>query len=147
MPDPDGGLGEVLYIAANRDTRLINGVGGATWNFPLSPHGSVSVSLKIASGNAILSLSDRWYNTCDETVSDRAPFSFLLSRAEIGSAFADICIKYDTEKGEATLLAGKRISSYKMQHPCPTGISYLVLQCKGKEGDGFYIRSLSKKND
>lgn len=146
MPDPDGGLGEVLYIAANRDTRLINGIGGATWNFPLSPHGSVSVSLKIASGNATLSLSDRWYNTCDETVSDRAPFSFLLSRAEIGSAFADICIKYDTEKGEATLLAdGKRISSCKMQHPCPTGISYLVLQCKGKEGDGFYVRSLSKK--
>lgn len=146
MPDPDGGFREVLYIAANRDDRLINEVGGATWNFPLSSGGKLSATLKIAAGEATLSLADRWYNTCDETVRERATFSVTLSKEEIGEGFAEVLVAYDTKKGEATIHAdGKLLSTVPMQHPCPTGISYLILQATGEEG-GTFIRSLAKED-
>ena len=147
MPDPEGGYGEVLSISKHHDERLINDIGGATWNFPASKRGTVSVEIKIAEKQARISLTDRWYNTCDPYAAIQSPFSFELDAFDIGDEFIKVDIAYDTEKGVADVLAdGKHLFKVRMSHDCPTGLSYLVLQCATDgESKGFYIKSLGKK--
>lgn len=147
MPDPDGGYGEVLSIAKHHDDRLINDIGGATWNFPASKQGRVSVELKIAEKQARFTLTDRWYNTCDPYAACQSPFWFELDKADVGEEFVTVNIDYDTEKGEAQVLIGEApFFKVRMTAECPTGISYLILQC-ATDGDskGFYVKNLQKR--
>jgi hypothetical protein len=147
MPDPDGGYGETLYISKRQDDRLYNDIGGAAWNFPASKKGRVTAMLKLLEKQARLTLTDRWYNTCDPYAAELSPFSVELDVAETGREFVTVEIDYDTEKGIARLLVnGEPLRDLKMKCPCSTGISYLVLQC-ATEGDseGFYVRSMSKE--
>ena len=146
MPDPEGGYGEALSISKHHDERLYNDIGGATWNFPASKRGTVSVEIKIAEKQARFALTDRWYNTCDPHAAMQSPFFFELDNCDIGSGFARVDIKYDTEKGIAEVYAnGTRLFKVKMSQACKTGLSYLILQC-ATDGDskGFYIKSLKK---
>lgn len=77
----------------------------------------------------------------------QSPFSFELDTCDIGEGFTTVDIAYDTEKGVADVFAGGRhLFKVRMSHDCPTGLSYLVLQCATDgESKGFYIKSLNKK--
>jgi len=146
MPDPDGGYGECLYIKKGNDPCLINNIGGACWNFPMSKKGRVTAEIKIIEKQAKFILTDRWYNTCDEYAYLTSPFNFLVDIKDTGREFVKVSADFDTENGECHVyINDEHYSDIKMTNPCPTGISYLILQCDTDgESDGFYIKSLSK---
>lgn len=140
------GYREILLneIRNNSDFRYI---GGAVWNFPASKQGKVTVNLKIVEKQARIALSDRWYNTCDPYAAVQSPFWFEIDAADIGAEFVAINIDFDTDKGEAKVFIGEELFfKVKMTNPCPTGISYLILQC-ATDGDskGFYVKELIKE--
>ena len=102
--------------------------------------------IKIAEKQARFSLCDRWYNPCDPYVPYFAPFWFELDVTDTGSEFVTVTINYDTTLGKATvLIEDKPIFTLNMSNPCPTGISYLIMQC-ATDGDskGFYIKTMEK---
>ena len=147
MPDPLGGCGEVLSISKHSDARMYNDIGGATWNFPMSRSGRVSVELLIAEKSAKMILGDRWYNTCDESAGERAPFAFEIDKSDLKEGYSSVDIVYDTDARAATVyINGAEHKKIAMSRDCPTGISYLILQCD-TEGDseGFYVRKLAKR--
>ncbi len=147
MPDPDGGFGEVLLISKHHDSRLYNDIGGAVWNFPASKQGKVTVELKLTEKTARITLADRWYNSCDPHAAADAPFTFEVDTIDLGTDFVSLTVDYDTEAERAAVsVNGEHCFALRMQHPTPTGLSYLLLQC-ATDGDseGFYIRSLDKK--
>ena len=145
LPDPDR-VGEVLYICKRHDDRLINDIGGVTWNFPASARGRVTVELKLLEKQARVSLADRWYNTCDPYIPMTAPFWFEVDASELDGEWATLTVDYDTEEGLAVLsVNGEERFCVSMTALCPTGISYLILQC-ATDGDsrGFYVRRMEK---
>ncbi|MBQ9783507.1 MAG: exo-alpha-sialidase [Clostridia bacterium] len=147
MPDPDGGRSEALYICKRHDPRLLNDIGGAVWNFPASRQGEITVELKLLEKQARFSLADRWYNTCDPYVTYQVPFWFEVDAEDVGGEYATLTFSYDTEQGVGALAVnGDHFFKVKMRGACPTGLSYLILQCD-TDGDsqGFYVRRLSKK--
>jgi hypothetical protein len=146
-PDPDGDWKEVLSISKHNDDRLYYPIGGATWNFPASKQGKVTVELKIAEKTARLVLTDRWYNPSDEYVAEFSPFAFDIDVSEIGEGYEKLVIDYDTEKGTATLSVGDKVlRNIKSAFDAPTGLSYLVMQCATEEESrGFYVRSMEKQ--
>ena len=148
VPDPAGSYGEVLSISSLDDDRLYNRIGGATWNFPASRSGKVSIDMMIEEKRAKIILTDRWYNPTDAYAAMQSPFFFELTRDDIGDGFCRVDIIYETDNGSATVYVGDRlIKSVAMSCPCPTGISYLVLQCDESESSkGFYVKMLEKKN-
>ena len=147
MPDPDGGVNEVLSVSKHHDDRLFNDIGGVVWNFPVSRKGRVTVDLKIAEKQARFALMDHWCNTCDPYAAIQSPFWFELDVADTGCKFTKVVIDYDVDKAMAEVsLDGEHFFKVAMRNPCPTGISYLMLQC-ATDGDseGFYIRSMEKE--
>jgi len=148
MPDPEGGYGEVLSISSHHDERMLNDIGGATWNFPASKRGTVSIEIKIAEKEAMFVLTDRWYNTCDPYAAIQSPFSFKIDKNDVGEGFVNVDVAYDTEVGSADIYANeKHLFNVKMAHACPTGLSYLILQCvTDGESTGFYIKNIKKAN-
>lgn len=145
-PDPEGSMHEVLSISKHHDARMYNDIGGATWNFPASTQGRVSVRLKLAEQSARLILADRWYNTCDPYAIE-ASFVFEPTVKDIGTGYVTLSISYDTDAGTATLSADdKELLTVKANKPAPTGLSYLILQCATEgESEGFYVRWLEKE--
>ena len=138
MPDPEGSLHEVLSISSHHDDRMLNSIGGATWNFPASARGRVGVHMKLVEQSARLILADRHYNTCDPHAMD-APFAFEVSVEDIGTDYRTLTVDFDTEASVATLSDGDRVlATAHANAPVPTGISYLILQCATeKESEGF----------
>jgi hypothetical protein len=146
MPDPKGGLFETLSVSKHHDDRLINDNGGMCWNFPMSTRGRVSVNLYLAEKQARFILTDRWYNTCDPYAAVLSPFWFELDVTDVKDDYVTVDIDYDVgEKMASVSIDGVRFFKVAMGNPCPTGISYLIMQCV-TDGDskGFYIRSLKK---
>jgi hypothetical protein len=147
MPDPDGGYREMLYICKRHDDRLWSDVGGATWNFPASKRGRVTIELRMVEGTARLTLTDRWYNPCDPYAGELSPFSVEPDAAEIGTEPVQLTLTYDTEAGRASVAVnGVPYAELPMRGTCETGISYLLLQC-ATEGDceGFYVKAIDKQ--
>ena len=147
MPDPEGGYNEVLSISKHHDNRIMYNIGGACWNFPASKKGRVTAELKIAEKQARIILTDRWYNACDPFAAYQSPFWFELDVSDLKDGYTAVNIDFDTEKGEATVfLDDEPFFKVKMTTPCPTGISYLILQC-ATDGDseGFYVKKLKKQ--
>lgn len=146
LPLPNGEYGEALSISKHDDDRLINPIGGACWNFPASKQGRISIKMQIAEKTARFTLTDRWYNACDSYAAYFSPFWFELDKSDVGDGFVTVDIAYDTENGYASVLIDNRpIFKVKNTVACPTGISYLILQCCA-DGDskGFYVKSLKK---
>ena len=148
VPNPKGGYGEVLNISKHHDDRLINDIGGATWNFPASKAGKISVEVLIAEKQAKFILADRWHNTCDEYAAMNSPFGFELDKSDVGDDYACVDIVYDTSIGHASVfIDGEHKADLKMKRECPTGLSYLIMQCDTDgESQGFYIKRLEKRN-
>lgn len=146
MQNPEGSVDEVLYVSKRHDDRLINDISGMCWNFPMAKQGRVSIDIKIVEKQARFILTDRWYNTCDAYAAMQSPFWFELDAVDIGDGFAQVNIDFDVEKGYATVrLQEEPLFKVKMTGECPTGISYLIMQCI-TDGDskGFYIKSMEK---
>ena len=146
QPDPKGGIFEAVSISKHHDDRLWNDIGGMCWNFPMSTQGRVTVKLYIAEKQARFILSDRWYNTCDPYAAVLSPFWFELDVTDVKNDYVTVDIDYDTQAGMASVsIDGAHFFKVAMRNPCPTGISYLILQC-ATDGDsqGFYVRSLKK---
>ncbi len=146
VPDPDGGYGEVLLVRKQHDERRINDIGGAVWNFPASSSGSVTIEIKILEKQALLILTDRWYNTCDPYATLMSPFWFELDAKDTGTDFCKVRISYSTEKGFAEVsINEKPFFKVRQTVPCPAGVSYLILQC-ASDGDsrGFCVRCIEK---
>ena len=99
MPDPEGSRDEVLSISKRHDPRLYSEIGGATWNFPASKRGRVTVTLKLVEQTARLILTDRWYNTCDAYAASQSPFVFELSTEQLGRGYVELMLDYNTERG------------------------------------------------
>lgn len=146
MPDPDGGYDEYLYVSKRHDDRLVTDIQGVVWNFPMSRKGTVKVSLKMVEKTARVTLTDRWYNPCDEFAMDDSPFGFEVSTDEIGTDFTELLLEFDADEGVLKVLKGNGIiQTAEMKKTCPTGLSYLIIQCATPDDSkGFYIKSMEK---
>lgn len=146
MPDPSGVLRDVVYLSKREDPRLYYTIPGVVWNFPASKQGVVSTELALQEKRVRITLSDRWFNACDEHAGSLSPFTFELDTLDIPSDFTVITVRYDTEQGYASVYAGETLLfGVAMSRPAPTGLSYFIIQC-ATDGDshGMYIRGMKK---
>ena len=146
LPDPEGDVFEVLSISNHYDDRLLNHIGGACWNFPMAKRGRVSVQMKLLEKQARLILTDRWYNTCDPYAAMLSPFWLEMDEKQLKDGYVTVDMDFDTEMGRTCVFVdGEPFADVVMGNPCPTGISYLILQCATEEeSKGFCVRSLKK---
>lgn len=146
MPDPDGGYDEYLYVSKHHDDRLVSDVQGAVWNFPMSRKGSVKVNLKMIEKSIRFTLTDRWYNPCDEFAMDDSPFGFELSDGMTGTELTELLLEFDADEGVLNVSKdGEIIKAVRITKACPTGLSYLIIQCATPDDSkGFYIKSMEK---
>lgn len=144
--NPEDDRYEILSVSKHEDNRLYSSIGGFGWNFPMAKSGKISIEMKILEREATVCLADRWYNPSEKYLSHRTNFWFELDSSLYGTDFMTIDIEYDTEKEKAKVYKnGEFIFDVKMQKNCPTGISYLIMQC-ATDGDseGFLIKNIKK---
>lgn len=146
VPDPDATYGEVLQICRINDPRLVSEVQGAVWNFPATVRGEVAVELRIAGAGLRLSLTDRWLNPIDTTISDQAQFTMTLTDQEISTdIWHMIRFSFDCEQHTVTVFDGEKcLAALHIQDTPPNGFSYLHLQSLAEKEDplGTYIRRI-----
>ena len=148
MPDPAGNFEEVLQICRIEDERLVYKKQGAVWNFPASSKGKVSVRFMIRGAGIAVSLTDHWYNACDDTVRAEAFCSLPITAADTAAdVWHDLDIRYDTEAGSASVyLDGILWQTLKARSVFPSGLCYLHLQTLAEEEDqaGTLIKHMKK---
>jgi hypothetical protein len=147
LPDPDGNFEEVLRIARIEDENLVYKKQGAVWNFPATREGRVTVRLMRLGAGVRISLTDRWINPADESVTSSAFFYLdtdTLSRGE----WHEVELSYDTVKR----LVGVRIDGtvageYSALCESENGLSYLHLQtlATSQDTEGTLIKRLEKR--
>lgn len=150
VPDPDGNFEDVLLISRINDPRLFSEVQGAVWNFPAAHSGELTVRLRIEGEGVRLSLTDRWFNPVDVTISHYARFSFALDRETVlCGRWVDIKIVWDAKTNKAAMVAGdKELAAVDARAESEHGISYLHIQSMAKKVDtgGTLIKKLSMKS-
>ena len=92
MPNPDGGYSESVLISKHHDERLFNDIQGVVWNFPASKTGTVMAEIKLMEKRVRFSLSDRWFNPCDEYCGELSQFSFELDTDDLDPVFTKVYI-------------------------------------------------------
>ena len=147
MPDPDGGRNETLLISKHHDSRLVSDIQGVVWNFPMSKKGTVKVQLKLVEKSIRFVLTDRWYNACDAFAAVQSPFWFEVDTDDIGCDTTELVIQYDVNQKQAIVSSNcEQLFKVNMTVDCPTGISYLLIQCATDgDSDGVYIKSMEKQ--
>lgn len=148
VPSPDGEFREVLHLTTINDPRLYNSRQGVVWNFPAARKGEVVVTLKLDGPGIRFSLTDRWFNPCDDSVAGQAQFSWDFTRREnAGTGFwKKIVFRWDTEAGKVRVLPdGLPEKEFVAAAPAPAGFCYLHCQTVSEQEDfaGCYIRELS----
>ena len=114
------------------------------WNFPAAARGTVTVSLRVLSSGVRICLCDHWYNACDETVGDEAPFVIDVTKTA-SNGWTEITFTFDTERGNCTVTEnGKPMQICPMRKPAPYGLCYLHIQTLADTCDyeGALIRSM-----
>jgi hypothetical protein len=146
LPSPDRAPYDVLYVSKYRDERLVSEVQGVTYNFPMSKDGEVEVGVFMVEKDMRICLCDRWFNPCDPTIPQSANFFFELNKADLGDGFKTVKIKYDTENEYAQVfIEDELFFGVNMTKECPTGISYITVQCASDgESKGFYVNKIKK---
>ncbi len=146
MPSPDRAPYDVLYVSKRNDERLISEVQGVTFNFPASKQGEVATRVFMVEKDIRISLCDRWFNPCDPNIPQSANFFFELNKADIGEGFKEIKVKYDVSAGFGEVyVEDKFMFKLKLTSPCPTGVSYIIIQCATDgESKGFYVNKIRK---
>ncbi len=145
--DPDGNFEEALRVCRVRDERLVFEKQGAVWNFPAAKRGEVSVRLRVEGAGVRLCLTDHWYNACDETVGDFAPFRLEVEDVA-KDVWHDLIIRYDAQARAAdALLDGRPWRRLEMQADAPYGLCYLHIQTLAEAEDfrGTYIKRMAMR--
>lgn len=151
VPNPDGNFEEVLQICYKDDKRLVYKKQGVVWNFPLSKNGKVSISLMRIKSGVCISLTNRWYNPCDETVKKEAFVAFCADESIIApNEWVNVDIGFDTEKKEALIYVNNAlIKRETTSDEFINGLSYLHIQtlAENEDLDGTLIDSLKKTDN
>lgn len=143
VPSPDGDFREVLQICRTDDPRLAYPKQGMVWNFPAAHTGSVTVSLRVLSSGVRICLCDHWYNACDETVGEEAPF--VLDVTETPDTWTAITFAFDTAAGICSVSGvGDQTKTLVLRGDVPYGLCYLHIQTLATyaDFDGTLIRSM-----
>lgn len=163
MPSPDGGRDgrryeEALLIARHSgDDRKLSDIEGATWNFPGSRSGTLTIELTVpeGSGGLRVTLADRWINPTDPYAGEYGHFSFVVAGdgtvdgkpLVMPSKRAVVELAYDIESDVLHIRGGLgELTLGKTQQIAPPlgrtfQISYLHLQTAAQTPDpvGAYI--------
>ena len=142
MPDPLGDTTEALFIRNIDDDRLFNGYQGAVWNFPAAKRGEVTIKIMPKGSGTLVSLLDNWMNPCDPTVQDAAQVAYVLDGG--ATAWQMLTIRFDTEKGEASVLIDGAEVVRTAVKEAPNGLCYLHIRTLEESGDvqGTYVKTL-----
>ncbi|MBR5527605.1 MAG: exo-alpha-sialidase [Clostridia bacterium] len=149
LPSPENDKHEVLHIASSADTRLLNPLCGAVWNFPVIKKGKLVLTAHLPeNGKGLrISLLDHWMNPCDNTVEYYADFSIHL-RPDMhpeNELFTDFVFEFDCERNTVTLTAGDYLRIEKtLSGAHPNGLCYLHMQ-SANESD--YVGAMVKAID
>lgn len=147
LPDPDGNHEEVLSIGRVEDERLVYKKQGAVWNFPASKSGSLNIKLRVVNSGVAISLSDHWYNPCDETAKEEAHISFDITKNMApDDKWTDIHINFDTEKRCAKIYADNElIKETKITENAPLGLMFVHIQtlAESEDFEGTLIKHLA----
>ena len=150
VPDPARDFTEVLHIVTPDDPRLFNRTQGVVWNFPAMKKGELALKLKVSGEPLRISLTDRWFNPCDETVEFYAQISFTLDKeAAAADPWQEVKISFDLLEKRCTLSLGDNPAySLSLKGEAPAGLSYLILQNTSQEPDfkGTLVKFLSAES-
>ena len=116
---------------------------GVVWNFPASQKGRVEIKLRVINSGVAISLTDHWYNPCDETVKYESPLSFEYK--EVSSKWDIITIEYDTEEMTGNIFVNNELLQ-KVKLEAANGLCYLHIQTLAEYEDfeGTLIKTLRK---
>ncbi len=145
IPSPDRDYTEVLQLVTTNDPRLFNQTQGVTWNFPAMQKGKVQIELQVPGEPLRFSLTDRWFNPCDEAAAELVQFTGTLGRTENGWNILEL---HWDEKAVSVFLNGNLLQTKEIAKTLsPAGFSYLLLQTTAKQPDftGSLIRTLSAR--
>lgn len=144
VPDPSGNFREVLQVARTEDPRLVYKKQGVVWNFPASPKGRVEIELSVLESGVRISLTDRWYNPCDDTVGLEAHISFEVKDKCDWTTFA---IEYNSKTEMAKIFVGDKEYDRLFKATAPNGLCYLHIQTLAEKEDfnGTLIKSFKKQ--
>jgi len=153
VPDPTNELREVLQLVTPDDPRLFNNRQGAAWNFPACRRGEVAVRLRIPGAGLRLTLTDRWFNPCDEYAGELAQCSTVITREMLPDTpfWSDAVLWWNLDVSAVTLsVNGGDASPLELRLPVsPAGFSYLHLQTVSRERDdaGSLVSILIQRAD
>ncbi len=151
-PDEPEGSRQVLHI--RRPDEL--DADGAAWNFPVAKAGILRVRLRIEPGfgGAQISLTDRFFDPCDDAGETQATFSIRIDpqyrlNAESGvspSEWHTLQLKWDGDMCHV-LVDEKLVDTLKTEAAPLHGLSYARFRSLAEEVDkqGFYIESVTMK--
>ena len=151
LPDPDGNHEEVLSVARIHDERLVYEKQGAVWNFPACKKGSLTIKLQVLKSGLAISLSDHWYNPCDETAKKEAHITIDITKdiAPEGK-WTDIKFDFDTETKKACIYANDKLIAKKdIPLSAPLGLMFVHMQTLAEDEDfeGTIVKHLSFKGE
>ncbi|MBR4218795.1 MAG: exo-alpha-sialidase [Bacteroidales bacterium] len=148
VPDPTGSTWEVVQLSRINDPRLVSPIQGLVWNFPAAMQGEVETEIYLAEDAANISLSDCWYNPCDEYAPEFTLFSFHIDKNKMSlGQFHKVKFAFDLAARKADMyIDGHYVESCTLKHDFHIGLSYIIIQCQAaKESEGLYVKSLHKK--
>lgn len=153
VPEPEWYRGqkvsgrEVLQIARVHDPRLVCEKQGVTWNFPASHKGEVNLRMRVMGAGVTLSLTDRWFNPCDDSTPWFAMFAANVDRnsAPVDEWF-DYTVRWDGDRAEI-FINGEFYRRIRSHNPTEHGISYLHLITLAESEDfaGTLVMEMDKK--
>ncbi len=128
---------------------------GAVWNFPASQIGKVTIGISIGKdfGGAQISLTDRFFDPCDDNGDKTAPYSLAISadgrvgdqvRLESGRWYTLEFI-WNSEGRCRVMIDGEAVQTLTARGSILNGLSYLRLRSTAEDVDpaGFLIESVS----
>lgn len=146
MPSPENNGKEALHITRSSDERLVSGIGGVVWNFPIQRKGTVTVRASIPGKGLRVSLLDYWMNPEDDTAEYFANYSIVLRNdMQGGELFTEFSFAFDCDRGTVILSAGEYLHiEKKLDGEYPNGLCYLHLQAAATEADeeGAYVTGM-----
>ena len=138
IPDPLREGREAMQICRSSDPRLVNGIGGAVWNFPAAKRGTVKIKFLVDGEGIRVSLLDHWVNPTDEEVRLVADFTGVITAAAQRSrdSYTELRLLFDCEANTVAVYADNRfLSQVTMKHAHPHGLCYLHLQSAAAGSD------------
>ncbi|MCQ2388514.1 MAG: glycoside hydrolase [Kiritimatiellae bacterium] len=146
--EPETGRGtnrQCLQVCRIRDPRLVSDRQGAAWNFPAARRGRVELECRVDGAGFRLSLSDHWFNPCDETSPGRSPFTRAFTAADLPAGqWHRLAVEWDEDAGVGFVAVdGVHVASQELAGRPKFGLSYLHLQAlaDGHDPQGAYFRS------